>query len=50
VLNGLRWYKEGEESDLAFCEHEHMCEIWGSHGCVTGDISRLDCEAELLGE
>lgn len=50
MLNGLRWSKEGRESDLAFCEHGDMYEIWGSHGCVAGDISGLDCEAELLGE
>jgi len=50
VLNGLWRSEEGRDPDLAFCEFGHMCEIWGYHGCVAEDFSRLECEAELLGE
>jgi hypothetical protein len=42
--------RRGESQIWQFCEHGHMCEIWGSHGCVAGDVIRLECEAELLGE
>ena len=47
---GLRWSEEGRDPDLASCGFGHICEIWGYHGCVAEDISRLECEAELLGQ
>lgn len=50
MLNGLRCSEEGRDPDLAFCGFGHMCEVWGYHGCVAEGISRLECEAELLGE
>ena len=50
MLNGLRWSEEGRDPYLAFCGFGHVCEIWCFHGCVAEDISRLECEAELLDE
>jgi hypothetical protein len=50
VLSGLRWSEEGGDQDLALGGFGHICEIWSYHGFVAENISRMECEAELLGK